>query len=306
MVKVKEDMTGWVMREHGVSDSRLIVLERVEDKGRHSCWLCQCSCGSKPFVSYGYTIRNGYTKSCGCLSVERSKKYNKFEICGDIVKIKLSNCDEYTSVNLDKWNEISYIRDFCWHKHENGYAEAVIPVSLRNTFGKKHIRLHQLICPCESGFEPDHLDRNRLNNCTNNLISKTRQENAVNRGLSNKNTTGVLGVIWSDRVQRFIAQIGFNGERIYIGYYKNLDDAIRARLNKEVELYGYDNSPQRRLFEQYGITQQVNLSQVYTNNIKDYLKSQLPSMEEVKQDFLKLGLTDEEAQGCANNINIYI
>ena len=31
MVKVKEDMTGWVMSEHGVSGSRLIVIRQAED-----------------------------------------------------------------------------------------------------------------------------------------------------------------------------------------------------------------------------------------------------------------------------------
>lgn len=31
MVKVKEDMTGWVMNEHGFPDSRLTVIKQVED-----------------------------------------------------------------------------------------------------------------------------------------------------------------------------------------------------------------------------------------------------------------------------------
>ena len=44
MVKVKEDMTGWKMWEHGVPDSRLTVIKQVEDyvtpKGQHhSQWL---------------------------------------------------------------------------------------------------------------------------------------------------------------------------------------------------------------------------------------------------------------------------
>lgn len=68
------DMTGWKMSEHGVLDSRITVLKRVEDyvspKGYHVIqWECQCECGSI-FISSANNIRNGTTKSCGCLQKE--------------------------------------------------------------------------------------------------------------------------------------------------------------------------------------------------------------------------------------------
>lgn len=31
MVKTKEDMMGWKMWEHGVTDSKIIVIEQVDD-----------------------------------------------------------------------------------------------------------------------------------------------------------------------------------------------------------------------------------------------------------------------------------
>lgn len=35
------DMTGWIMKEHGVPDSRLTVLERDISKGTHNVyWFC--------------------------------------------------------------------------------------------------------------------------------------------------------------------------------------------------------------------------------------------------------------------------
>lgn len=45
MVKVREDMTGWNMWEHGVEDSRVTVLKQIEDivgkNGRVAAqWLC--------------------------------------------------------------------------------------------------------------------------------------------------------------------------------------------------------------------------------------------------------------------------
>ena len=60
------DMTGWVMKEHGVPDSRLTVLRRANVKlsGRIA-WECLCECGRK-FITIGKDIKSGHTLSCGC------------------------------------------------------------------------------------------------------------------------------------------------------------------------------------------------------------------------------------------------
>lgn len=55
MVKVKEDMTGWKMWEHGVPNSRLIVIKQVDDyvslKGEHRAqYLCKCNCGNEKIL----------------------------------------------------------------------------------------------------------------------------------------------------------------------------------------------------------------------------------------------------------------
>ena len=45
MVKIKNDMTGWHMWEHGILDSKITVIKQVDDyidsTGRHyDKWLC--------------------------------------------------------------------------------------------------------------------------------------------------------------------------------------------------------------------------------------------------------------------------
>ena len=73
----KIDMTGWVMKEHGILDSKLTVLyedkEYVKNRktlvGPH--WLCKCECGNITTV-LGQSLRNGKTKSCGCLKKENT------------------------------------------------------------------------------------------------------------------------------------------------------------------------------------------------------------------------------------------
>ena len=62
----KIDMTNWVMKEHGVKDSKIkIIKEYGKDSGGHITWECICDCGNK-FVAIGSDIRKGHTKSCGC------------------------------------------------------------------------------------------------------------------------------------------------------------------------------------------------------------------------------------------------
>jgi len=67
------DMTGWIMKEHGVPDSRLTVIEYL-GKDR---WKCRCECGNIT-TPKGVNIRSGSTKSCGCLQKETvSKMFSK-------------------------------------------------------------------------------------------------------------------------------------------------------------------------------------------------------------------------------------
>lgn len=52
---------------------RLIVVSRAENgKGSRVRWLCRCDCGNKCVV-YGYSLKSGNTRSCGCLRAETSK-----------------------------------------------------------------------------------------------------------------------------------------------------------------------------------------------------------------------------------------
>ena len=67
------DMTGWVMSEHGVPDSRLIVVEYAGLKNKKVMWKCMCTCEDKnEVVACASNIRYGNTLSCGCIQKERT------------------------------------------------------------------------------------------------------------------------------------------------------------------------------------------------------------------------------------------
>lgn len=84
----------------------------------------------------------------------------------------------------------------------------------------------------------DHIDNNKRNNNLNNLRWATYSENNHNRSMSKNNKSGVKGVSWIQRDKRWCATIMIDGEKKYIGYYDNLEDAKVARQLKAAELFG--------------------------------------------------------------------
>lgn len=69
-----EDLTG---KRFG----RLVVIERAEDhiqpNGKHQIqWLCKCDCGNEVVVR-GSNLKNGNSKSCGCLQKDTTSFNNK-------------------------------------------------------------------------------------------------------------------------------------------------------------------------------------------------------------------------------------
>ena len=83
MVKVKEDMIGWKMCDHGVPNSKLTVIERSEDyispQGRKYARLkCVCECGNE-VIDFLSKIKTGKKTSCGC-EKERNKGTRLYSI----------------------------------------------------------------------------------------------------------------------------------------------------------------------------------------------------------------------------------
>ena len=51
------------------------------------------------------------------------------------------------------------------------------------------------------------------------------------------NTSGVIGVCWDNVKNKWVAQIDFQGEHIYLGRFLNKEDAIKARKEAEEKLF---------------------------------------------------------------------
>ena len=251
------DMTGWVMSEHGVLDSKLTVVGRAEDYirkdngGKIARWWCQCNCGNPELVlAFGQDLRRGHTLSCGCVQEKRTsvanKKYNKYDLSGKHGIGWTLNRDEEFYFDLEDYDKIKH---YGWISNisANGYISLVA----YDSENKKQIKMAWLL-GCKSY---DHVDRNPLNNQKNNLRPATSSENSRNSSLSCRNTSGVIGVSWVKDRNKWAAQISINNKNSNLGRFISKEDAIKARLEAELKYYG-EFAPQCHLFEQYGITQQ--------------------------------------------------
>jgi hypothetical protein len=88
------------------------------------------------------------------------------------------------------------------------------------------------------GLEVDHINRNTLDNCRNNLRLVSHSINCCNRGLRKDNKAGQTGVNWCKPIKRWSARISINGRRICLGYFKLQQHAIEARQCAEKLYYG--------------------------------------------------------------------
>lgn len=84
----------------------------------------------------------------------------------------------------------------------------------------------------------DHINRNKTDNRPQNLREATDVENALNRKVRSTNWSGMPGVSWYKKLAKWMVSITVHGVRIHLGYFIELEDAIKARHDAEVRYFG--------------------------------------------------------------------
>ena len=254
------DMTGWIMSEHGVPDSKLTVLHQADDyvspDGIHiTQWLCECSCSKRnKIIASGSHLRKGNTKSCGCLYKDKmiensyNKKYNQYNLSGECGIGFTSNTNKEFYFDLEDYDKI---KDYCWFEHIGQTGYSCLMAVDNNT--DKRVKMHQLIF----GKFCDHKNRNTLDNRKVNLREATHSQNSQNRTLGKNNNSGIIGVGWYEKYKKWRSRITINKKTITIGYFDDKTDAIKARLEAEQKYFG-DFALQKHLYDQYNIKNQIN------------------------------------------------
>ncbi len=87
----------------------------------------------------------------------------------------------------------------------------------------------------------DHINHNPDDNRIENLREVSNQENHKNLSRPRNNTSGHVGVHWCKKAKKWCASIQPNGKKIYLGYFKEKEDAVKAREEAEVKYKFHQN-----------------------------------------------------------------
>lgn len=119
----------------GKKFGRLTAQKRTRKQGNEWYWLCTCDCGNT-IETRGVSLREGHTKSCGCLKKEsdRSPKGNVIDLVGK----KFGKLTVIERDGSDKRGEAKWI------------CECSCPAKTRITVLGSNLRTgHTLSCGCE-------------------------------------------------------------------------------------------------------------------------------------------------------------
>ena len=108
--------------------------------------------------------------------------------------------------------------------------------------GKDEILMHRLVTNCPDNLIPDHIhgEKSTTDNRKSNLRIVNRSQNSMNVKIRSDNTSGITGISWDKRSNKWCVRIMVKGENIYLGYFNkdDLDKAIQARLDGEKKYFG--------------------------------------------------------------------
>lgn len=123
-------------------------------------------------------------------------------------------------------------RPYVWYQMTNGYVAAMS----KNADGERCVvLLHRLVMDAPAGKVVDHRFGDVLDCRKRNLRVTTQVVNGHNRHrLNANNKSGVRGVFWTKRHQKWQARIQINGRVIGLGLFHSLDAAAEARRQAEV------------------------------------------------------------------------
>lgn len=138
--------------------------------------------------------------------------------------------------------------EISWLKQGSGVMRGMIAGTVTNR-GYRRIKLegrqflaHRLAWALYFNEQPssfiDHINGLRDDNRIINLRVVTRSQNNTNSAIRKDSKTGVKGVRFMKRENKYAAIIKVNGRSEYIGYFDLLHDAAIAYANRAKEIHG--------------------------------------------------------------------
>lgn len=200
---------------------------------------CKCLCGVCDSIIRDIDDRRLLSgKSNGCGKKQRrqnglnNKRTNRYDLSGEF-GIGWTRDDYEFYFDIEDYDRI---KNYCWHRHQDGYLRTRIDrVNDKNIY----ILMHNLIFEkCDKNNNLDHINGKPFDNRKDNLRECTHMDNMKNVKLPSNNTSGIKGVYFSKRENKWKASIRFKNKPMHLGTFNTKEEAIDIRIKKEIELYG--------------------------------------------------------------------
>ena len=199
---------------------RLVVI-REDNKRSNSGdvkWVCSCTCGKEVSI-IAASLKSGHTQSCGCFRKEKMTSHGLHK-------------HPLYRVYMD-------MKSRCNNKKDTGYARyGGKGVSVCDRWQESFENFYEDV---EENYMQD-LQLDRIDNdkgySKENCRWVTHSQNQMNKGASKNSSSKYKGVHWDKKASKWMGQIGFNGNSIYLGYFTCEKEAALAYNKKAKELFG--------------------------------------------------------------------
>ncbi|MDO4811323.1 MAG: hypothetical protein Q3985_05185 [Eubacteriales bacterium] len=190
---------------------KLTVIKAAESTQRgRSRWVCRCDCGKECTV-LGLNLRRGHTASCGCsrendLTGQRIGKLTV--LCrSDIRTARGARTTPAWECRCDCGNTVYQATDSltrsCYH----------------------------MCARCRELYATEKARENA------GFVGGTQLSRIKNMNAPSTNTSGVRGVYYDKKSNKWRARLKFKGKNMNFGSYEKFEDAVAARKKAEEEYF---------------------------------------------------------------------
>lgn len=132
------------------------------------------------------------------------------------------------------------VKRHTWRVQVRKSGNAYAITHIRRPDGKQTtLSMHRLIVGVtDAKVQVDHINGDALDNRRVNMRTCTNAQNQRNKGTTSGNVSGVKGVSWHKRDNRWQANICVNLKSIHLGYFDIKSDAVAAYQIAAIKHHG--------------------------------------------------------------------